>query len=57
VTDHRGDLAVSHEFLSDFRGDGPVALIVAGDHLESVAVYASGFIDLFGRQLYTLEVL
>jgi len=45
------------DLLICLGGDGTVSLVVAGNHLESVAVYASGLIDLFGRQLHTLEVL
>jgi hypothetical protein len=57
VSYHRGDLAVSHEFLGYFRGNGSVALVVPRNHLEWMAVYPASPIDLFGRQLHALKIL
>ena len=57
MSNDRGNLAVSHEFLSYFRGNGSVALVVPADYQERMAVDAARPIDLFGRQLHALEVL
>lgn len=57
MADDRGDLTIPDEFSSDPGGDGAVALVVTRDYLERVAVDSSGLIDLFGSELYALQIL
>jgi hypothetical protein len=57
VTDHSGNGVIGYEFLSDFSGCRTIAIIVARNEANVVAIDTARFVDFLDGELDALQVL